>query len=410
MLHGVRSATIVAPTTDGYAPNTLKTMRIACALLLAVACGGAPVADDVGFVDVPGARLFYVFRKADVENAPLVVFFNGGPGYATSFGLLAHGTSPATVDSSGALVANGASWTSFANLLYIDERQSGFSYGVGTAPGACAFDPVADAADFAQALLRFFDAHQALRHAPVVLVGESYGGMRAMYVLAQLRASGDAKQFGHVVLLEPFLLGRAQIDAQAATIGSDPYVGTVDTTKDPYDVRQPVGYTDGLSDAVANALAGGGATELFGTSFSEIPRFGPADRLNAFRTPATVADRPPVLALDTVIASEIGALTPTDAYAHVIATECADVSAPFTSATGALDVLVANVGQVKTFISQARYDANVYTPAIFTALGTLGHPEVIAAMHLATYDASGHMIEVSEAQKLHDDVALWLTQ
>ncbi len=387
-------------------------MRIACALLLAAACGGAPVADDVGFVDVPEARLFYVFRKADVENAPLVVFFNGGPGYATSFGLLAHGTAPATLDPSGALVANGASWTSFANLLYIDERQSGFSYGVGTPPGACAFDPIADVADFVAALLGFFDTHEALRHAPVVFVGESYGGMRAIYVLDQLLRTGDPKQFGHVVLLEPFLLGRAQLDAQAATIGSDPYVGTVDTSKDPYDVRQPVGYTDALSDAVASALAGGGAKQLFGRPLSEIQRLGPADRLNAYRTPATVADRPPVIALDTAIAAELGTLAPSDAYAHVIATECADVSAPFTSATGALDALVANVGQskVKAFISRARYDANVYTPAIFTALGTLGHPEVIDAMHLATYDESGHMIEVAQPQKLHDDVALWLTQ
>jgi len=75
---------------------------------------------------------------------------------------------------------------------------------------------------------------------------------------------------------------------------------------------------------------------------------------------------------------------------------------------GLMPRLVANTAHVKTFITHARYDASVYTPAIFTALAALGHPELAAAMHLATYDDSGHMIEVSEPQKLHDDVAAWL--
>ena len=64
---------------------------------------GPPVLAVAGcFFDVPGqptsatyaARLFYVFQPADADAAhkPIVVLSNGGPGAATSAGLLAHGT------------------------------------------------------------------------------------------------------------------------------------------------------------------------------------------------------------------------------------------------------------------------------------------------------------------------------
>jgi hypothetical protein len=429
-------------------------LRIVCALSLSLACGdGAePVTDQAGFADVPAradaawdARMFWVFRAADAPGAPLAVLFNGGPGWATSFGLLAYGTAPVAIDvGTRTLEPNPASWTSFANLLYVDERQSGFSYGLSSAPpGSCVFDPRADAADFVRALLGFLDGHPALRDRPVVFVGESYGGMRAVYALdlllryqteapkvdgslaGEIQAHYDrvfpdragtpideataATQFGRLVLLEPFLLGRAQIDAQAATIGADPYVGTVDTTKDPYDVREPVGFTDGLRDSVATALAGGGAPQLFAEDPAAIPGMAPADRALAFRTAPTLPDSAAVTALEGSLVGSLGPLAPADAYVHALATACADVSAPFTSPTGALDELVAVAPDVRIFLTRARFDASVYTPALLAALSQAGHDDVATAMHLATYDDSGHMIEVSQPAALHDDVAAWLS-
>ncbi len=147
------------------------------------------------------ARLWYAFQPADEapEQKPLAVLWNGGPGASTGilFGL---GTAKRTFDparTGGAEVAdNPARWSRFANLLYIDARGTGFSYGL--APGASAeearrdelgarsFNPLVDAADFVRVILRFLAAHPALRRSEVILVGESYGGIRASIVLDML--------------------------------------------------------------------------------------------------------------------------------------------------------------------------------------------------------------------------------
>ena len=440
----IHSATIVA--VFGHDPRV--RLVIAVAFAFALGCGStttslptAPPPDETGFVDVPArrdangpARMFYVFRKSDIAGAPLAVFFNGGPGYATSFGLLPYGTSPMTIDpATRSVVPNAARWTSFANLLFIDERMSGFSYGLAKT-GACAFDPVADASDFVRVILHVLDAHAALTSAPVVLVGESYGGTRVTYALdlllrseteasrvddalaGEIRAHFDLaktttapSQFGRAVLLEPYLFGSAQIDAQQALITQDAYVGSPPPNSDPYDVRQPFGYTDGLGDSVANAFAAaGGSKQLLGASFDAIALLGPADRSGAFRTAATVNDSAAMSALSASMTASLGALGSDDAYVHGIATACADVSPVFTSADGALAELVAISPYVKMFVSRSRWDAAIYVPAIFDVLAKAGRQEVIDAMHVVPYDDSGHMIEVTEPQKLHDDVAAWL--
>ena len=70
--------------------------------------------------------MFYSFRPCEVDpaRAPLVVFFNGGPGAATTGVLMAYGTGPTTLDPVAEVeappVANPASWTRFANLLYLE--------------------------------------------------------------------------------------------------------------------------------------------------------------------------------------------------------------------------------------------------------------------------------------------------
>ncbi|MBV9945968.1 MAG: hypothetical protein JOZ69_03880, partial [Myxococcales bacterium] len=297
--------------------------------------------DEAGFVDVPpqaaGApypgRMFYVFEAADSDPAhkPLVVFFNGGPGYATSLGLLAYGTARATLDPTAAggspATSNPASWTSFANLLYVDERQAGFSYGL--APdagpaghgGTCTFSPQGDAADFVRAVLRFLDGHAALRDAPVVLVGLSYGGERASLVLdlllwtartatavdgalaAEIQAHYDAvfpahagsppppelaaTQFGHAVLIQPLLFNAYQYDVQATLQAMDPHVGQVPADRDPYDVLEAQGWADARNDSAAAAFADpGAAARLLATDPRAITGLGPAARASAFRVPA----------------------------------------------------------------------------------------------------------------------------
>jgi hypothetical protein len=146
------------------------------------------------------ARIWFVYQPADVDPAskPLFVFFNGGPGGATSSGLLSANTGRTAVwrdEASGAssLIPNAASWTRMGNLLYVDSRTTGFSYSLMDNPAsdeerwaefdAQNYNPFIDGADFVRVLLRFMSGHPALRANRVVFVPESYGGIRVTVML-----------------------------------------------------------------------------------------------------------------------------------------------------------------------------------------------------------------------------------
>jgi hypothetical protein len=146
------------------------------------------------------ARLWYVFQPADEdpESKPIFVFFNGGPGGATSCGLLAANTGRNAVfrdETTGeaAIIPNPSSWTRIGNLLHIDSRTAGFSYSLMDNPGdelrrqrefdAQNYESFTDGADFVRFLLRFLAAHPSIRGNRVVLVPESYGGTRTIVML-----------------------------------------------------------------------------------------------------------------------------------------------------------------------------------------------------------------------------------
>jgi Serine carboxypeptidase len=116
------------------------------------------------------SKIFYNFRPAGsgAADKPLIVLFNG---FASDV-VRAFGTGPTTVEADGSVVQNPNSLTRFANLLYVEPRQAGFSYDVveGRAPTAAdcsqdVFSEYVDAADVLLATLRFLKAHPSL-HGP----------------------------------------------------------------------------------------------------------------------------------------------------------------------------------------------------------------------------------------------------
>lgn len=141
------------------------------------------------------ARIWYTFQAADHDPAgkPLFVFFNGGPCSATSSALFCANTARLSVhidQNTGdpVIVDNPASWTKYGNIMHIDSRTAGFSYSMMDNPGdtgrriaefeAGNYNPYTDGTDFVRVILRFLAAHPELRDNPVVIVGESYGGIR----------------------------------------------------------------------------------------------------------------------------------------------------------------------------------------------------------------------------------------
>ena len=185
---------------------------------------------DVPFTTTE-SRIFYTFQPADENpgSAPLFVFLNGGPGAATTANFFANNTAPYSInrdavgnDPAG-VVKNPHSWTSISNLLYIDPSQSGFSYNVSEEVfrdpeygsvlkrlwteywNSGNFNAFIDADQLLRVILTFLKEHPDLHNREVVMVGESYGGVRVSTILHMLMNSGEFDSAGSSFFRDPGL-------------------------------------------------------------------------------------------------------------------------------------------------------------------------------------------------------------
>lgn len=307
-------------------------------------------------------RILYSFYPADADPAdkPLFVFFNGGPGCATCTGLFSMNTAPHTLDKTrtdgNRIALNPISFTALGNLLYLDAPNTGFSYNVTFDAadeavrraefGVQNFNPYIDAAQMVRAVLRFLAGHPPLKANRVILIGESYGGVRASVMLNLLlfhdryedgsriyrdaalareirrhfleTGSGAspadvARQFAGQILISPLLAGVYQNDlsgaayeqagsviyniaAQTGTVytpcaddGCNPWDNALtfvsETAKrDVYQHDQPASYTDGL---LLFAVEGLNLPDVLSFAFERnivgIPRLGAPWRPNAYK-------------------------------------------------------------------------------------------------------------------------------
>lgn len=173
------------------------------------------VGAEAGFLEVGGERMalgdpqveyttfknrvWYAFRPAqqDAASAPLLVFFNGGPGAPTTSGLFAMNTGPKAVDTFAEpprLIDNPYDWSAFANLMWIDMPNTGFSLPSESPDGDAPWHPEEEAAATMHVVMKFLERHPQLG-GEVVPVGESYGGRRAM-LIAHLVNAGDQLREG----------------------------------------------------------------------------------------------------------------------------------------------------------------------------------------------------------------------
>lgn len=422
------------------------------------------------------ARLFYSFHPADKPSAqtPILVFFNGGPGSATTAGLLPYGTAPFTLDPSmkegDPPIPNPDSMTRFAHLLHVDARQTGFSYGL---PGGCngTSNPEEDAADFLFGLLDFMDARPGLLHAPVVLVGESYGGTRAPTMIHMLQHYGEADpahflpdahdipglvdriqahfdlaeperagqirtpdevtdQFGAMILIQPNIGGMVQFQYEEPLVAADPLMAPakqLDSGINPYDVRTTI---DDLmhEDLLATTamLTPSSFEKMIGLPPEEVPLFGPADRKDAFRFEPS----PPLP--DTAfeaMESRVGKLAPGDFYWTGYVPSCG----PWLGDVATLSAFLGDARRTSVFVTRAHYDSVVYSPA-FPGLLSLAQGLTVTLddaprpgvdrpgwvhidyetgekteIRFPPYEA-GHAVAISEAHALSVDVESWLRE
>lgn len=379
------------------------------------------------------AKMFYVFVPAESgdSDAPLFVISNGGPGSATTGNLLAFGTGPYSLTDGESLVAtqNPSSWTQLGHLLYLDARQAGFSYSTLSEPSNVAerseefssdnFNLYLDAADFLRALLRFLAAHPELRQRRIVLVAESYAGLRTSLMLnylfdssrltqrgawyytdpelvddirehfsavfpledaAQLTPATIAGQFGHQILIQPLVVPNYQF--RYPDICSTEYgLGTraeelglacpaEKETNDVHHLGKRAGWLAALAEQARGSLSSEqGFRHLIGVDPRSIVGLAPAARTGAFRG-AELAEAPPDL---SYLVDTLGSLPNHDHYflsraRHGRELDATDYGGQDTTSIKFGRFFLRNLVHVETFITRALLDSVINADRLPAAL------------------------------------------
>ena len=411
------------------------------------------------------SKIFFNFRPADTDAAtrPLIVLFNG---FASDV-VRAFGTGPMTVTPTGRVVPNPDSLTRFANLLYIDPRQAGFSYDVleGRAPSAAdcsqrVFSEYVDAADVLLAALHFTRAHAALR-GPVYWMGESYAGVRITWIVAYLRqaqalapyrddtlsgalAQVNAERYlAGQILLQPWLVGPAQASAiqasctnpalfaavqasvPASCSGADACACAKAFTRSPYNFSFAEAEQDArIFAADAAQVAPQNAEALYGAKFESIAGLHGAERARGFKCSVADEETPDQAALVALL----GALPAGQSYNLAYS--------PLMTGKGSSDpdwrrqtfvgaAFLDNAEHVDTLISDGQRDLVCPEIALAPALRaisastsisesvdrlTIGYPSGARSIAIRHYPSSGHMITMLEPAAFASDLQAWLAQ
>ncbi|KAH9831752.1 Alpha/Beta hydrolase protein [Rhodofomes roseus] len=179
-----------------------------------------------GYLDIAEDKhLFFWFFEArnDPDNAPLLLWLNGGPGCSSSTGLLFE-LGPCAVAEDGANVTyNEHSWNANANVIFLDQPVDvGFSYAdEGTSVNT---SPVAgkDVHAFLELFLGRFSKYA---DAPFHIAAESYGGTYAPNIASVIHT--ENKALAAARSLDVAAPGLLHINLASVILGNgltDPYI------------------------------------------------------------------------------------------------------------------------------------------------------------------------------------------
>jgi len=177
------------------------------------------VAETIGLTNQKGeasASVYTVSYLADApagQPRPVAFVFNGGPGAASVF-LHLGGLGPRILETpaSGAapnppvhLIDNPSTWLVFTDLVFVDPVGTGFSHGKGKEenPDKPFWNVHGDLDSLGAVVRRWLTRHERWS-APVFLVGESYGGLRAAALAHSLEREVGITVSG-LVLISPAL-------------------------------------------------------------------------------------------------------------------------------------------------------------------------------------------------------------
>jgi carboxypeptidase C (cathepsin A) len=176
-------------------------------------------AETIGLTDRKGeavASVYTVSYLADApagQQRPVAFVFNGGPGAASVFlhlgalgpRILETPASGAVPDPPVRLIDNQSTWLLFTDLVFVDPVGTGFSHGSGKDdnPDKPFWNVKSDLDSLGAVVRRWLTRHERWS-APVFLVGESYGGLRAAALTHSLERDVGISVSG-LVLISPAL-------------------------------------------------------------------------------------------------------------------------------------------------------------------------------------------------------------
>ncbi len=118
-----------------------------------------------------GLFFWYVQQENPQTNAPIILWFNGGPGAASTYGFFME-NGPYAINSKGKLLLRKDSWNRVGDYMIIDQPA-----GVGYSYGEDSYQNEAQAMDqLAYAVTVYFQKHPEHAQKPLYLAGESYAG------------------------------------------------------------------------------------------------------------------------------------------------------------------------------------------------------------------------------------------
>ena len=175
---------------------------------------GADVTSHAGFLTVNKelkSNLFFWFfpcQQASPDDAPVVLWLQGGPGAPSMFGLFEE-NGPFNADSDLNLVARNLSWTNTHNMLYIDSPTgTGFSFTDDAAGYATNQDDVAR--DLYSALTQFFTAFETFQDNDFYITGESYAGKYVPAIALRIHQENPTAQLK--MNLQGMAIGDGSVD------------------------------------------------------------------------------------------------------------------------------------------------------------------------------------------------------
>jgi carboxypeptidase C (cathepsin A) len=229
-----RGAAAQAPEASASSPGVLSLLPADSVTAHVLDVGAERLAytakaGTLSLYDQNGERSAVIFYTAyTLNNAasarPMTFAFNGGPGAASAYlhlGLVGPQAIDFGVPRDGAnaqLRDNPDSWLKFTDLVLIDPVGAGWSRAAKADKAGDFYGVRADASALAKAIALYL-AQNGRTAAPKYLLGESYGGFRAVKVARALQQEQGMVVSG-IVMVSPFLEGGLHGGATRYALGA----------------------------------------------------------------------------------------------------------------------------------------------------------------------------------------------